>query len=251
MLGTNVKLILLILLGLSFFQPVSPSSDNLAEQAEIAYLNGNYQEAVALYEALLTSVQTGELYFNLGNAYYQLGEEGRALVNYSRATEYIPRDEELRFNLALVRSHRVNFVVDEAGFWESIAKSIRETITIAELAVIIITLWWITCGLLTSIILRFRRQLLPRVSLLVISTIFVFVIILGTIRFAIDSLHPSAIIVSENVQVMSGPGSDYLEIFMLYEADEVRVIERENDWIRFQLPDLREGWIRLAEVEEV
>jgi tetratricopeptide (TPR) repeat protein len=250
-LGANVKFLWALLLSFSFLQPNSLAPDNLAEQAELAYLNGNYQEAVDLYEAVLSMVQMGDLYFNLGNAYYQLGDEGRALVNYSRAAEYMPRDEELRFNLALVRSRRVNSVVGEAGFWESVAASLKETITSTELAAIIIILWWASCGLFVLKYTRFRKHFLPRAALVLSVGLFVLMAMLGVIRFVVGSRHPSAVIVSENVQAMSGPSIDYLELFMLYDADEVRVIQREGDWVRVQLPDLREGWIQSAEVEEI
>lgn len=246
-----MKLVLALLLSFGFMQPNIPVPHNLAEQAEIAYLNGNYQEAVDLYEALLATLQTGDLYFNLGNAYYQLDDEGRALVSYLRAAAYMPRDEELRLNLALVRSRRVNFAIGEVGFWETIVRSLKETITSTELAAIIIVLWWTTCGLLVLKYTRYRRQFLPRTVLILSLALFVLIAMLGVVRFTVESVHPSAVIVTENVQVMSGPGSDYLELFNLYRADEVRVIQRENEWVRVQLPNLREGWVPAVEIEEV
>lgn len=246
-----MKLIIAILLALSFLQPNVTTPISLAEQAEAAYLSGNYQAAVDLYQELLSVIQTGEVYFNLGNAYYELGDDGYALANYLRAAEYMPRDEDLRRSLALIRSRRVNPIEGNLGFWESISNSSKEALNSTELALVIIGLWWILCGLLMLNFTRFQRQFLSRALLVVSSAVFLVIVLIGGIRFAIESLHPYAVIVTENAQAMSGPGADYVDLFVLYSADEIRIIQRENGWVRVRLPNLREGWILADQLEEI
>src|SRR5688500_8608937 len=85
---------------------ISAQSDSaeLLLQADTAYMTGDYETSQSLYE---TIIQAGfrdfRVYFNLGNAYYQSGDLGRALLNYRRAQEISPRDTDLRNNLVLVR----------------------------------------------------------------------------------------------------------------------------------------------------
>lgn len=236
---------------LGFLQPNVPTGNNLAEQAEAAYSSGDFQEAITLYQSLLTEVQSGEIYFNLGSAYYQLGQNGYALVNYLRASDYMPRDDDLRINLAVVRSERVNPVVNEEGFWEDIARASQEGLTTTELALVIISFWWISCGLFALQYTKFKRNLLVRAALILSSSLFVIIVLLGIIRISVESLRPRAVIVEENVQAMSGPSASYLKLFVFYFADEVRIVQRENGWVRVQLPDLREGWILADQLEEV
>ena len=50
---------------------------------------------------------------------------------------------------------------------------------------------------------------------------------------------------------MTGPGTDYVEIFELHSAAEIRIVEERNHWVRFQLPDLREGWIEDRSLEVI
>jgi SH3-like domain-containing protein len=48
---------------------------------------------------------------------------------------------------------------------------------------------------------------------------------------------------------MSGPGEDYLELYRLYAAAELRVLETHDDWARFVLPDGRQGWVERDNIE--
>jgi len=82
-------------------------------------------------------------------------------------------------------------------------------------------------------------------AVLMIST----AVMLGS-RVFVESNRPAALAVSDAV-VMSGPGEDYLEIYRLYSAAELRILEQRGDWVRFILPDQRQGWIQKAAIEIV
>ena len=72
------------------------------EQANQLYLQAKYPDAIAQYEKILQSgFESGELYFNLGNAYYKSGSIQKAILNYERARQLLPRDEDVQFNLQL------------------------------------------------------------------------------------------------------------------------------------------------------
>ena len=68
------------------------------------YGEGKYAEAAAEYEKVLASgVESGPVYFNLGNAYFKSGDVGHTILNYERARQLIPGDPDLRANLAFAR----------------------------------------------------------------------------------------------------------------------------------------------------
>ena len=72
------------------------------EQANQLYLQAKYPDAVAQYQKIVQSgFESGELYFNLGNAYYKSGNIQKAILNYERARQLLPRDEDVQFNLQL------------------------------------------------------------------------------------------------------------------------------------------------------
>src|SRR6266496_6146874 len=109
-MGSPMKWCVLALMAFVISQSITVSVDTidgLAQQAETAYLKGDFQLAANLYRQLIDQgVKRNEVYFDLGNAYYQLHDLGRALINYRRAEVIAPRDEALRLNLARVRVQR-------------------------------------------------------------------------------------------------------------------------------------------------
>lgn len=69
-----------------------------------------YREAVLHYERLAKDggVRNGSLYYNVGNAYFRLGDVGRAILNYKRAALYLGSDANLRQNLQYARDRRAD-----------------------------------------------------------------------------------------------------------------------------------------------
>ncbi len=67
-----------------------------------------YQEAILHYEAIAKSggVRNGKLYYDVGNAYFRLGDTGRAILNYKRAELFMRNDGNLRQNLDYARNRR-------------------------------------------------------------------------------------------------------------------------------------------------
>ena len=90
-----------------------PMAANAATKAEAdsAYVNSNYQEAIKVYESLLNQGESAELYYNLGNAYYRTENITRAVLNYERALLLSPGDGDIRFNLQIARSKTIDKIV--------------------------------------------------------------------------------------------------------------------------------------------
>ena len=72
---------------------------------------------------------------------------------------------------------------------------------------------------------------------------------IGSLWF--ETFRPPAVVVEERVYVYSGPGEQYLELFLLHAGAEIRRIDSTGGWIRFELSDGREGWLPATAVEFV
>src|SRR5438045_7104192 len=73
-------------------------------KANEAYSAGRFQEAVEGYQSLASSGQwSANLFYNLGNAWFRLGNFGEAILNYERALALDPHHPEAAANLVLVR----------------------------------------------------------------------------------------------------------------------------------------------------
>lgn len=244
--------IVILFLGAAFSVKGQSGLDEVAAGADTAYNAGDYSAAVTAYSALVEmGVHNATIYYNLGNAYFQLNDPGRALLNYRRAQELRPRDQELNINLALVRAQRIDVQEDDEALLHALAESTYALMTLRELSWLMAIVWCLGCGLLTGWLLipDYRRRLrLP----LMMSALLVgvgFAVLFG--RVHVDFARPPAVVIDVSVEVMSGPGAEYLPIFRLYSGAELRLLQSRVDWVRFVLPDGRQGWLPRTAVETI
>jgi tetratricopeptide (TPR) repeat protein len=239
------------LVVLSLVRPMF-AQENIADQAATAYERRAYDTAIRLYEALLVSgAQDGSIFYNLGTAYYQSGDLAKALINYRRAQNLIPRDGDLNTVIALVRARRLDVQGDETGLIEGLSALTSSFLTISELAWISFILWALWFAMLSAAILRSRLREMLRAPVLIFGVLALAGLMLLGSRLFATVRTPPAVVVESTVQAMSGPGEEFLGIFQLHEAAELHVLESSGDWIRFSLPDGRQGWIPRESIEVV
>ena len=77
-------------------------------EADSAYINEEYDKAIVIYESLLQEGESGEIYYNLGNAYFKQDELGRAILNYERALLLQPGNADVNANLDIARAKTVD-----------------------------------------------------------------------------------------------------------------------------------------------
>ncbi len=88
------------------------SASSVIAQADSAYMRDDYAQAVKLYtEAIDNEGSSTLLYYNLGNAYYRMGQLGKAIVCYERALRLDPTNNDAKTNLEFVNSK----ITDQAG----------------------------------------------------------------------------------------------------------------------------------------
>jgi len=239
--------------AMSLFLIISTLSVDAQASSHVAadaYQQGDYQTAITLYEQQVArGERNGALYFNLGNAHYEAGHRGRALLNYQRAARYLPRDFNLNNNISRIRAERLNLTSDETDWLNMLAVITVDTLTIYELSLLVFGIWILFFGLLAvAIVLEKQPSEGRRILILSIGIIlFIGFALLGS-RIYVEAQRPSAVVISNATSVMSGPGQDYLNLYTIFEAAEVRILEEINNWVRFSLPDGQQGWIQAENV---
>jgi cyclophilin family peptidyl-prolyl cis-trans isomerase len=101
---TRIAAIALACAAVSFARA---DQDPAFEQAHQEYSDGHFQEAIKSYESLVASGQwSANLFYDLGNAWFRMGDFGQAILNYERALARIGKPVR-----ATVNTSRGSFVI--------------------------------------------------------------------------------------------------------------------------------------------
>lgn len=227
----------------------------------MTYANGRFErgelaEAVQLYESLVAGGYGGAaLYYNLGNAYLESGDFGRAIANYLRAEEISPRNQDIEANLGLARSMTQDRIETERdSLVESVSYLGRRWITPGELGVISLMLW--TFGALAMGLLIAWRNALFRVSLRAVGSVILacafFSLALLICMIYANPYDSTGVVTAGTVEAYSGPGFQYDEKFTLHSGAEIRLVGSRHGWFKVALPggEIR-GWMPAHTVEAV
>lgn len=213
------------------------------------YQEGDFGGAIELYERILESgLESGELHYNLGNAWFRLGELGPAVLHYERARRIMPRDDDLLANLELARSLTVDRVTPLPGFW--LFRLARWWVDLlprpALLAVV--TLAWLTALSALIVTVLGRKDVVLAWSRRTSAAAGIAALVLGIGLVARESelgRADQAVIMAEEAAVHSAPADDEaLLIFTVHEGTKVRVERRSESWVEIVLEDGKVGWVR-------
>lgn len=215
------------------------------ERAEEAYRLRDYLTAITLYEEAIGSEQhDSTTFYNLGNAYYEVSNLGQAMLNYRRAAIFMPRDTALNINIARIRAQRSTITTSETDWLNQLATLTTDTFTLFELSLLVFSGWIVFFVILAIGVVRGFHDGNYRLFAAVMGIILLIGLVLMTSRIYVETQRPTAIVLSNSVNVMSGPGEDYLLIYTIHAAAEVRIMEEVDGWLRFVLPDGRGGWVQ-------
>ena len=217
-----------------------------------------FRESVRLWASVRADgAENGPLEFNLGNAYLESGDVGRAIASYLRAERFIPGDADLAGNLAHARSTVSSSFGRSGGtvlvdsvtrWWHLVPRQPRLVLGWSCW----IAFWIVATAWLVKPAPALRR--LPWRSAIV-ALAAGWVVFGGSIVAdeALRAWHPRAVLVEPAVTLRKGNGDGYAEAFeeTLGAGVECTVLEERPGWLRVELPDGRSGWVKAAQAERV
>lgn len=210
-------------------------------------------KAASLFETLIEeySIENGHLYYNLGNAYYQAGEKGKAILNYRRAQRLISGNSDLDHNLRMAKKD-LNLPGSNGSWWRDIVQSVLFWHYLLDYSTrrMVLISSFISIWLILSFSVFFKN-LLTRTMLVV--TIVVTLATGGSFLLSTYQLYmvSSGVVIGKNTSVRKGPGSSY-ELFYqenLPEGTEFQVVESQGDWWKIKLPNDDEVWVKAESAE--
>lgn len=263
-----------LLIALTTLLPAGASAQTTLADADSAYTAKEYSKAIELYGIVAdTEGVSAPLLFNWGNAYYQEGDYGKAMLCYLRAKRIDPSQKELNANLRYLRSRiedsnkaeqkgkRLKVTLDEPSFFQNVHTAIA-----IETASNLWAVWGAVCFILFiggAALYIFTRSVIARkigffggIITLMCSVIFVAFAISGA--RAISSKETGVITVFK-VNLLTEPGkeSESGKDGVLTKGTEVRIVSEETDaegnvtWYKVRLNSDYIGWVSADDLELV
>ena len=208
-------------------------------KANQEYSEGHFQKAIDGYENLIRSGQwSANLFYDLGNAWFRLGNFGEAILNYERALAVDPHHPEAAANLVLVRDEGRALELKRNGIERYIEAGTSAQYSIAAS----IAFWFVLFGAARLFFLHRRSAAL--VSLIIFSTI----VFAGAV-LALYSLETSnrgralAIVTGKNIEARLATADNANSVLSLPPGSEIEVLSQRGDWLYAALPNDLRGWI--------
>lgn len=216
-----------------------------------AYLHGDYAGAVAAYEELdRRGIVSGDLYFNLGDAYFRKGALGPAIWSFERALTLNPGDEDARYNLDQARKLVARGVRDKIEGEDREAPWIRVVTALGPS-----TQTWLFLaayvGFFVVLVWRGRARADTRPALTAGAAVLgAAALLAGVLLIGRTQLGriPFGVVLPDAVAFKDGADVNYKTAFEGHAGLRVRIVDRDQDWLRVRLGNGLEGWVRGQDV---
>jgi hypothetical protein len=235
--------VLIVLLCLLFTKVSAAPGTELWQQANAAYRAGRFEEAKVDYLQLVDrKLYSPSLFYNLGNAWFKLGDKGRAILNYKRALILQPNNAVAAANLQtalraaegedphsfgdFLRPYADWFAITAAGaFWLTFAGAF---------------LWF-----------SGTRLAWVRLELAVFGTIFVLALSF-TLWLQEGSKDPSqAVVVESSADLKFGPANSARTVETLSTGQSIRLFSERGEWSLCRTGAGVLGWLPTRKFERL
>ena len=249
-----MKRIINTILAILFTQAVFAQAD-LLQKANENYTKEQFKQAIEGYnQILMTNMESPEVYYNLGNAYYKTGQYTLAILNYERAKLLAPDDEDISFNLQVANQKVVDSIQELPGifivrWWNALVNS-QTTDAWAVLSIFSFIIFLTMLGFYffakTS---EVKRITFWSGCFLIVFTIFSWSFAAKQKNTMVN--HTYAIVNQPTVTVKSSPSDKGTNLFVVHEGLKVKITDKLGDWIEIRLADGNKGWLLTESVERI
>src|SRR5574344_1503032 len=223
--------------------------------ADSAYIRNDFTTAIQIYEMILRTGESADIYYNLGNSYYKIGDIAKAILNYERALILKPANKDIRSNLEIARAKTVDKVTDVPElFFITWLKSITNSMGIQSWAIIAISFFLLF--IVSIYIFFFSTKILARKTFFILALFFLVFCVIANISAAFQRRlrlnRMNAIIISPSVTIRSTPNDNGTSLFILHEGRKVFIKDDSmKDWKEIQLEDCNVGWVKKNDLEVI
>ena len=229
--------------------------DSVLLRAEQYYRQNEFSKAIVEYQSLADEgLESSELFYNLGNAYFKNHDIKSAILYYERAKRLAPNDEAINENL----KHSYGLIFDKLEaipehFLVTWGKAVRDRMTVREWS------WWsigtFIAMLAMGLLFLFVRKISVRKFALWTGVI-CFSASLATFTLAYMQKtnierKDEAIVFAPSVTLKSSPDDSGNNLFILHEGIKVVIEYQIDDWYHVRIADGKKGWMRINDLKVI
>ena len=217
------------------------------DKALLFYQQENYEQAIKEYEIMiLEGLNNPYIFHNLSNAYYKIGNIGKASVNIERALRLAPRDKDIQYNRMLLAKlskepgpNIAEFIVQEI----QLLFSLNEITVITGVSFLALAF---CCGLYCL-----KKQKIFFKNSIFFLILFVLSGMLMYIKFNNECIMREAIILTDTY-VRNKPIKTEEVAFEVFVGRKVIILSELGKWVNIKLLlDGFSGWVDKNSVEEI
>lgn len=225
------------------------------KQANDKYAKADYQNAIELYESILEeNVESGELYFNLGNAYYKNKQLGLAILNYEKAKKYLPGDEDIETNLAIANLKTEDKIESEnpLSFGTFLYKIVNlnneKNWSIIGIIALCLSLFLYALYFISGSVQMQKLYFYSACCILLIS---LFNLLMAQQRYSTSTNQREAIIIAPVTTITSAPTAKSTKLFLLHEGAKVSVNKENETYIEIKFNSEKVGWVLKKDIRHI
>lgn len=248
-----IFLFILVLITTTLFSQ-QDSTKVFFKKANELYKNGDYTNAIILYQKILnTNSHSAELYYNLGNAYLKNNQIPQSILYYEKALKLKPNNEDIKTNLDYANifinneiQHSSQFIIDR------IILTITNTLTSNQWAILAIV--FLILALAQIAIFLFAKSHRTR-KISFFSSIFTFIIVAIMLVLSYQNMqnivNPKQAIIMQTTSLKSSPTDKGTDLYILNPGIKVQILNSSEQWNEIRLPNGTKGWILNQKIEKI
>ena len=248
-----LALVLLMTSALSAQAEGTVYVDSLWNDANMAYAEGRWSDAVSGYEQIsYLGLESAALYCNTGDAFFKDGNIPMAILYYEKALKLDPSYSDARYNLDLLNQmiqDRIDAVPEfifKAWLRDICYIMDSDSWAITFLVLLALTLAMGLMFVLAPTVAARRTGFFTGIVTLLFA---LFAISFSIWQKADYESADAAIVMRPVTSVKSSPSSEAsMDLFILHEGTKVRVLDTVGSWNNIELADGRQGWIRSSDI---
>jgi tetratricopeptide (TPR) repeat protein len=214
------------------------------EKANHQYNIKNYDSALVLYQRIAKITPSKTAYSSIAATYFRKSDYANSILYYEKALKMAPNDKTIQLNINITRARLVGDCYIMPDFvlvhW---AKLISGSLPLTLWLILMIGLF-VLFGVLFFLYFfsNKNKQLLFYLSLSCL--------ILGIISFSFGKVRQNiqndtsyAIVMKSNTAMRQTKNNSSKAIVILYKGQKIKILDKEDNWIKVRTEDRKEGFI--------